>query len=470
MPGSSEAHNARGLALDAAGSLAEALRCHQRAAQLDPNSYVAFNDLGGAYQRLGCWNEAELCYRHALVLSPRSGPIRSNYAVTLHHRAEFRMAFAHASAAASDAPDDSEVLLNAGVMARSCGELHVARSLYERARKTDPNSVMARWNLALLDLLEGDYTRGLPGLELRWEEPDLNCARRSFTQPQWDGSPIEGQVLLLHTEQGLGDSIQFVRYAKVIREYAGFIILECETPLVRLFAGVAGIDQIVARGEPLPAFDTHAPLMSLPLLCRTTATSIPREVPYIRMQPARKVSEGPRLRIGIVWSGSPAQHNNIARSIPLTALLPVLSLQECEFMSLQQGEAVEELSKLPPEIGERIVDRGSSFSDLADTAEAIVQLDGVIAVDTSVAHLAGALGIPVWVLLSCVPDWRWMVNRSDSPWYPTARLFRQPRPGDWAAAVSLLKDQIVKVLAEGNRAIILPHMSERSPDSFEVSV
>lgn len=273
--------------------------------------------------------------------------------------------------------------------------------------------------------------RGFTEYESRWQKED-NPAR-PFSQPLWDGSSLEGKTILLHGEQGLGDQIQFIRYVPLVAQYQGRIVVECSPPLVRLFTSVAGIYQLIARGEDLPTFDVHAPLMSLPRILGTTLETVPAQIPYL--YPTASISlrlETPpstSLKVGIVWAGSPFFKGNYKRFCPLSYFLNLLNVPNIAFYSLQKEPQVEELTKLSPPLP--IQDLGTQMNDFADTAFVLQQLDLVISVDTAVAHLAGALGKPVWLVLSFSPDWRWMLKREDSPWYPTMRLFRQSQFGDW---------------------------------------
>jgi hypothetical protein len=262
----------------------------------------------------------------------------------------------------------------------------------------------------------------------------------------WDGRPLNGQRVLIHAEQGFGDSIQFVRYAPQIVERGGVVIVECQQALVELFKSAKGVSEVVAAGEPLPPFDLHVPMLSLPLAFKTTVETIPTDVHYLAADPARcevwrqKIGDRSRLRVGLVWGGNPSNPGDRTRSIRLEQLLPLLRVEGADFYSLQKDRRSEQIRDLPDP--GKIIDHTESLASFAETAALLMQLDLVISVDTAVVHLAGALGRPVWALLPLAPDWRWMLQRSDSPWYPTLRLFRQPRLADWDPVIAEVRDQL----------------------------
>ena len=294
----------------------------------------------------------------------------------------------------------------------------------------DPDLAEAHWNLALALLATGDFERGWQEHEWRWRANVIG-PEQSFRQPLWLGAEdLTGKTILLHNEQGLGDALQFVRYAPQVRQRGARVVLRVQRPLLSLMAGLAGADHVIAEGDALPEFDYHCPLLSLPLAFGTHLQNIPAGIPYLHPAADRLakwqsiLGERTAPRIGLAWSGNPAHKNDRNRSIALKQLLPLLSVPGVRFVSLQRDLREDDaavLGNLPA-----LVSIGAQLDDFADTAAAISLLDLVITVDTAVAHLAGALGKPVWVLLPFAPDWRWLLKREDSPWYPTARLFRQP--------------------------------------------
>ena len=267
----------------------------------------------------------------------------------------------------------------------------------------------------------------------------------------WNGEDLNGRRLLLHREQGLGDAIQFIRYVPLLAERGAKVIVHCDRSLHRLFSHGLPIEQLVADHDPLPDFDFHLPLMSLPRLFATTIETIPNQVPYlmptsdlIEQWSQRLAVSSAELKIGMVWSGSVHFPGNHERAMTLSKLEPLLELRGFRFYSLQKGPPSSQLSSLPARLS--ITDLGGEFADYADTAAAIMNLDLLLTVDTSVAHMGGALGRPTWVMLSRLPDWRWLRERSDSPWYPTMRLFRQQRLNDWPSLVSEVATEIQNLL------------------------
>ena len=337
-------------------------------------------------------------------------------------------------------PGNAFALVNRGNALRYLGRADEALESFDAAIRHAPDFAEAHWNKAVLQLSHGDFAHGLPEYEWRWRRGIE--APRDFAQPQWQGEDLAGKTILLHAEQGLGDSIQMLRYlpmvAAKLADTGGKIVLELSERLQPLVTDPA--ITLISRGTPLPAFDVHCPLMSLPLACGTRLETIPAAVPYIGVPAERlemwqdKLAAIPAPRVGLVWSGKPDHVNDHNRSMPLSRLAPVLSVPGVQFVSLQRETRDSDLieaARWP-----NLTRFDEAHSDFADAAAAICLLDLVITVDTAVAHLAGALGKPVWILISHIQDWRWLIGRSDSPWYPSARLFRQAAPGDWDGVIA----------------------------------
>jgi len=337
--------------------------------------------------------------------------------------------------------------INLGLVYRDRGAAEAAIATFDQVIAERPDHPLAHWNRALALLLAGDYERGFPAYEWRWRATAMQP--RGFTAPLWDGKPLEGRTILLHAEQGLGDAIQFARYAPMVAEQGGRVILEAPAALVRLFGSLGCIAEIVAQGASLPPFDCHAPFMSLPALFGTTLESVPNPVPYLSAPMPTKKAIGNALsgpsgvrRIGLVWGGNAARQGDRVRSCRAVDLLPLTALPHVRLYSLQKGSPhAEQLNDLPG-----VVDLAPLCDDMADTAAAIAQLDLLVSVDTATAHLAGALGRPVWTLLAYAADWRYLLHRSDNLWYPTMRRIRQPAPGDWAGVMSQVRKGIVSSL------------------------
>jgi hypothetical protein len=309
----------------------------------------------------------------------------------------------------------------------------------------------------MLLLLLGRLREGFAEYEWRWRMPGFATPSRTFPQPMWDGTDLGQRTLFVHAEQGLGSAIQFVRYVGLLARRGSRVIIECRRPLHRLFetslARPDGRVAVVRRGDTLPRFDCHAPLMSLPHLLGTTMQSIPAQIPYLRAPPAdvttwrERLAGSPRPWIGLVWAGNPKHENDHNRSMPAPYLAPLVTSARASFYSLQVPAAVEELAALPPG---KVSDLAPALGNFADTAAVIESLDLVVSVDTAVAHLAGALGKSVWLLLPYVPEWRWLLDREDSPWYSTMRLFRQHRAGDWTGVVERVKVALAPLSAEAD--------------------
>lgn len=379
--------------------LAEALGWLDRACALEPHNAALHAARAVVLRQVDRLEAAEASYRRAVVLDPSAAAALFNYGNLRLARAD-----------------------PAGAIA-----------WYDRALDFNPSDAEYHWNRSLALLSAGRFEEGWIEYEWRWRWHGFSTPRRDFEQPLWDGSPLGGRTILLHAEQGLGDTIQFIRYAKPIRAAGGRVVVECQPELARLLAGAPGIDVLVAAGAPLPAFDTHAPLLSLPRLMRTEVASIPAATPYLQSPGGFRLPRPRRFNIGIQWAGNPKHAKDKQRSITPDRFAFLQSLPGVQVYSLQVGWPGDELATQRSTAA--IIDLAPQLKDLGDTAAAIMSLDLVVSVDTAVAHLAGALGKPVWTLLAYAADWRWLLGREDTPWYPSMRLFRQPSPGDWDAVM-----------------------------------
>jgi Flp pilus assembly protein TadD len=394
-----------------------------------------YSHLGLALQALGRMDEAAVHYGQALALNPNFAEAHNNLGNVLKAQGELEQAIASYERALALHPDYVDAHSNLGLSLQLLGRFDEASAQYERAVALNPEYAHARWNQALLQLLFGDFALGLRNYEWRWQAANKP---RSLKQPQWHGEPLNGARILLDVEQGLGDTLQFLRYLPMVQAAGGSVVFGIPANLHRLAAELPGFAHLGTSGEPMPEFEWHCPLMSLPLAFGTTLETIPAQVPYLTV-PADtqcKAASLPwparGLRVGIAWAGSPTHLGDRFRSIPFALLEPLLRVDGAHFFSLQLGP--EAATAEGP-----ITDLAPAITDLADTAALMQQLDLVIAVDTAVVHLAGALGRPVWVMLPFSPDWRWLLDREDSPWYPTMRLFRQPGFGDWPSVVEAVR-------------------------------
>lgn len=438
-----------GLVLQESRQLAEACSSYEQALRLRPNSAVVLNNLGVAQKQLGRWSEAVTTHRRALLLEPDNLDFLNNLANALRAGEQVGEAIEVLERALKVKPDSAVLWHSLGNASREAGRLAQSLSAFRRALALVPDLVESHWDMAFVLLLQGDFLNGWEEYEWRWRRKDY--PPRSFAQPAWRGEDLQGKRLLVYAEQGAGDAIQFARYLPLLAQRGARVILECPRLLVRLFETISGPEQVIAKGDEIPAFDLHCALLSLPRLFGTTLGSIPAEVPYLRSEagefqlpaPARAVSGRP-VRVGLVWAGNPAHQNDARRSLPLETLHAWLGNVDAAFYSLQLERGLNAASQ--KQNASWLADLAPLLADYADTAALVTQLDLVISVDTSVAHLAGALGRPVWLLLPFAPEWRWLVDRPDSPWYPTMRLFRQPAAGDWNSVLKEVSERI-KVLA-----------------------
>lgn len=425
-----------GSALVEQGRNGEATKVLCRAVALDPNHAQAHTNLGNAFEKAGASEKAMAEYERALFLNPRHAEAAFNLGNVLADVGRTEEAIEAFQTALRLKPSFIDVLNNLGNVLKDAGRPVEALSAYDRVLQVNGQDAKAHWNKALALLVLGRLREGWGEYEWRWLTSDFSSPRRNFAQPLWNGSELGGQTILLHAEQGLGDTVQFIRYVSLVKQRGGRVVVECQAPLKRLLAGIAEIDVLITRGEPLPAFDLHAPLLSLPGIFETDLESIPVSKRYLEAPRDLSIHlrDATEPKVGIVWSGSTQHTNDRNRSVPLDRFQEILCVPSCRFFSLQvdlrEGDDVL-LRRLP-----QIVDLRRSLSDFASTATVMDQLDLMITVDTAVAHLAGAMGKPVWTLLPFAPDWRWLLERTDTPWYPSMRLFRQSRAGDWGSVLS----------------------------------
>lgn len=410
-PASAEAQCNLATFLKDIGRPAEAIPFFQRAIGLKADFALAHTNLGTAYRLLGQSAKAFAAYRHALVVNPAA----------------------------------VEVFFNIGNLRRDQGCLGEALAAFRRATQINPDFGDGYYNEALSCLMAGDYDLGWKQFEWRWRGGIRNLQPRPMAKPRWAGEDLGGRTILLYAEQGLGDSIQFCRYAALVAAAGGRVILEMPKSLRALMSTLAGPSAVVATGDPLPEFDCHCPLMSLPAVLGTRLDTVPASLPYLSADPARVATWRGRLpaagiRIGIAWQGRPTYSGDQGRSAPLAAFAPLAAVPGVRLISLQKGHGLEQLDDLPA--GMTVHSLGADFDGgddaFLDTAAVMMSLDLVVCVDTAIGHLAGALGRPVWLALGRPAHWIWMLDRQDSPWYPGARLFRQDAAGDWTAVFTAM--------------------------------
>jgi FkbM family methyltransferase len=442
-PNYASAYDNLGTVLQEQGKLEEAIVHYQQAIAIDPNAANAYNNLGSALKEQGNLEAAVACCQQAIRLQPTHADAHNNYASSLVEQGNFREAITHC----------------------------------EQAIRCQPNHVNAHLNLGIILLMLGDFQRGFGEYHWRWQSKQ--CPDLRYPQALWDGSDLAGKVILLTAEQGFGDTIQFARYAPLVAQRGGCVVVACQKPLLRLLSSLPGIEQCVDRDKVNVQTHVHIPLLDLPLILETTLESIPAQVPYLNgkasnlvlPEPSFKAEDTetpehrntqnsklktqnsklktqnsppplstPPLKVGIVWASNPDNSTAKKRSCPLSYFLSLLEIPGVALYSLQKDLSESDAALL--ESRSTIQDLRPLINDFADTAAAIAQLDLVISVDTAVAHLAGALGKPVWTLLPYVADWRWLLQREDSPWYPTMRLFRQAQPDDWAGVFARVAEAL----------------------------
>jgi len=480
MPGHADAHAGLGVALMALRRSRDALTSFDLAIELRPDFARLFSNRAAAQAQLGLLSEARASHEHAVQLDPRDAAVHFNQGAFLSDVREWQPAVQSYQAAIRLKPDYAEAHCNLGLCLQEMGQADLAmdsynRALeinpqlatafnnrgnlfrsrkqfaealhdYHRARELEPGAIDTHYNMGQLALLQGDFAVGWPEYEWRERIEAAKAFSRRLPQPRWTGeSSLLGKRIFLYAEQGLGDTIQFCRYASLVAARGGHVILEVQPGLSELLADLDGVAELQVAGSPVPQADYQCPLMSLPGAFNTTLETIPCRVPYVHADPKRseRCQEmlGPqtRPRIGLAWSGNPRQRNDRERSMTLRQMTRYLP-DEFEYFCLQNDirDADHETLRSSPDVTIRELPANS----LPDTAALMESLDLVISVDTSLAHLSGAMGRRTWILLPYLPDWRWMLDRTDSPWYPTATLYRQPAVNDWDSVLSAVSQDL----------------------------
>lgn len=443
--------NNRGSILLALNRCDEALKSYDRALAAKPDYADALSNRGCALEKLNRLDEALASYHRALTLRPDNADALYNRGNVLRKLRRYAEALASYDRVIALRPGHADAHNNRGQALRELMRFDQALASYDRALALQPQNIMAHCNAASLRLMTGDFSRGWAHYEWRWLKQSVSAsARRVFPQPRWlGGDEIAGKTILLHSEQGLGDTIQFCRYAPLVAARGAKVILEVQQPLHALMTSLAGVEQVIVQGSALPDFDLHCPLLSLPLAFGTQLETIPSANSYLGAPAQRmldwqaRLGPKPRPRIGLAWSGNAGHERDQERSIALSALLPLLDV-DATFVGLQKDVRPGDMALLRERSD--ILHFGDELGDFSDTAALVSQLDLVISVDTSVAHLAGALGKPAWILLTDVPDFRWLLDRDDSPWYPTIRLFRQDATRAWDSVITRVREAAARLV------------------------
>lgn len=430
------AHINLGMVLHARGLLDAAIDCYRLGIERDATSAVAHNNLGRALHEQGKFAEAVECFQRSLAIDAQPASTHDNLGLALQALGRPIEAEAHHRRAIALQPQYVTARNSLGSALEDQARYAEAEASFRQALALNPNFAAAHLNLALVLLRCGNFAEGWQEYEWRWAcNPSL---RRDFLQPQWDGRPLPQGRVLIHAEQGLGDLLQFVRYMPLVKQRVGRVFVECPRAMIPLLARCAGIDAIIPRGDVLPGFDCHLPLLSLPRIFGTDVSTIPHDVPYLFVDPqltylwSGKVPRDGVLNVGICWQGHPANPSQ-QRSIPLRMFEHLASVPGVRLFSLQKLHGLEQVAELRNrfelyEFGPSLDEEHGAFTD---TAAIMQNLDLVVTSDTAIPHLAGGLGIPAWLAVPFIPEWRWQIDRPDSPWYPTLRLFRQKTLGDW---------------------------------------
>jgi Tfp pilus assembly protein PilF len=451
-PNQADAWHLLGLIAHQRGQTERAVASIQQALRLNPSFAEAHYNLGNVLRQGDRLEEAALSYQQAVRLKPGYAEAHNNLGAVLYQRGQWEEAVAGCRQAIHVKPDYADAYNNLSVVLAKQGKVEESLAAAEEAIRLRPDFAGAHKNHGMQLLLSGQFAEGWP--EYEWRRQCNEFPTPSLNAPLWDGSPLEGRTIVLWSEQGLGDAIQFIRYAPPVKERGGNVVVLCQPPLTHLLASCPGVDRVVPQGSPIAGpVHVQAPLLSLPGIFGTTLETIPANVPYLRSDPARIEAWRQRLacyadfKIGLIWQGSPRHLDDRWRSLPLTQFALLARVPGVQLFSLQNGPGSEQLRA----ISWPVVDLGSQFDgeSLEDAAAATLNLDLVVTVDTALAHLAGALAVPAWVALPFAPDWRWLRHRSDSPWYPSVRLFRQRERGDWNGVVDEMVAALPSVMSDG---------------------
>jgi tetratricopeptide (TPR) repeat protein len=433
--------------LQVEGEIDKAITAYEAALALKPNDAAALFQLSVALHGAGRRDDSITALRKTIAVKPDHPDAYCNLGAELWDKGLFEEALAEFRRAVELAPQNPSANINLTNALWQTGRIGEAIAVQRRVVAFRPDDADAHRTLGVLLLLSGDYEEGLGHFEWRWRvKKNFPWPRRKFSQPMWDGGDLAGRTIYLHTEQSAGDSIQFIRFLPMVLQRGGRIIVECQRSLHRLFQGKWDVAQWLSPGEEMPAFDVYCPLLSLPFVLEITPQSLPAEMPYLRADPdesqmwREKLSETGPMKVGLVWAGSASEPQDRKRSISLSQFSPLGDIPGVRYFSLQTGWAAGQMQDQNAEM--KITDLGGELTDFAVTAAVIHSLDLVITVDTAVAHLAGAMGRPVWTLLPYVPNWRWTATGEATPWYPSMRLLRQTKLGNWGEVISRVTGEL----------------------------
>ena len=435
-----EALNNLGLALCDARDYPAAIKAFGRALDLDPGDAEILNNFGVALEADQRLDGARSALEKAVGARPGWPEALINLGNVLREQGNVSEAVDRYQEAVDYDPTNSRALANLGLALLNLNRFAESEQTYSKALAGDPDNADVQMSLGICQLAQGNYREGWENYETRWQASAFTAHRRNFDAPRWTGEPLTGKRILVYAEQGFGDTLQFCRYLPLLAESGAEVHFECQRALADLCRSIDGVESVIARKDALPQSDYCIPLLSLPHVLGTTFDNVPTGIPYLEADPQktlafRKRYKGAGPLVGLVWLGNPNRQDDAIRSCPIDALRPILSVNGVQFASLQVGISHEDIPA-------GLEDLGSDFTNFADTAAAVEALDLVITVDTATAHLAGALGKPVWVMLGHHADWRYLADRADSPWYPTMHLFRQATPDDWLGLAQTVAQQL----------------------------
>ena len=467
------------------GRQQQAVQLIQQAIAIDSSQVAFYADLGVAYLEIGEYEDAAVALKRALAIHPQFPDAHYNMGVVHHRLSRLEAAEASYRRCLQLRPGYVQALVNLGSVYQDLGRLAEAQQTFRRVLQLEPGNVIAHYNLGcvlqdlgqiasavdrynkalsldsafapartsrgIAALARGEFAAGWPDFEYRVGCPSFDTM--TFPQPLWDGSPLEHRTLLVHCEQGLGDTLQFIRYVRLVEPRGGKIVVATHPALIPLLSQ-SGFTNLVSKADPPAAFDVHAPLLSLPGIFGTTLETVPGDVPYLSAEPARiekwrqHFEHVQAFKIGIAWQGAKHHRGDRLRSFPLSSLAPLAAVAGVQLLSLQKGTGSEQIEANAERFS--VIDLGSSLDNdcgaFLDTAAVIRNLDLVVTCDTAIGHLAGALGARVWLALSRPADWRWMLDREDSPWYPMTRLFRQRRAGNWTDVFKEMAAELAQLI------------------------
>ncbi|MGB0551468.1 MAG: tetratricopeptide repeat protein [Alphaproteobacteria bacterium] len=448
FPDFTDALNNLGLALCDARQYPEAIENFRAAIEISPDNSEIVNNLGVAIHANGDLAEAAHIFRRVIAIRPDWPEALVNLGNVLRSQGNFEAAAALYRTAHSADPDSTNALGNLGLALLNLNNPVEAAAVYTKVLSISPNNGDIRTSLGIAQLMQGNYAEGWQNYEARWHAEQFTAKHRRFAIDRWKGEPLQGRKLLVYAEQGFGDTLQFCRYLTLLSDQGADVHFECQRPMVELCRSLRGIKNVIARKDTLPEADYCIPLMSIPQIFNTTLESVPANVPYLspsspKVDSFRAQLGDTDLKVGLVWLGNPDRQDDGMRSCPETALAQIRAVNQVQFVSLQVGQIS------PNSLGD-LLDFGTQCASFDDTAAAVEALDLVITVDTATAHLAGALGKPVWVMLGHHADWRYLMDREDSPWYPTMRLFRQSSHGDWEGLAATVARELAQYARHSN--------------------